>query len=220
MAPVRLHSVMLSGVIVAAVLALCACPALADSVTYSASLPLATTNWASSMSFPQFDPALGCLDSICFSLDGHVEGVAKFESLDAAAATVTMNLQATLTLQRPDASTLVVTIPVAQTMDNVTAFDGTIDFGGTSGRTYEGLSANKVEDACTSAPGDITLFTGTGNIVLPVVATGSSNGSGAGNLILQFNTSASSGAQVTYFYGDCPVPARPVTWGSIKTLYR
>ena len=112
------------------------------------------------------------------------------------------------------------TIPVAQTVDNVTAFDNVIDFGGTSGKTYSGLSGDKTEGRCTSAAADIALFTGTGNIVLPCVAAGSSNGSGAGNLILQFNTSASAGAQVTYYYSTCEVPARQGTWGKIKSLYK
>jgi len=220
MTQVKLRSFVLLGICMVAALTLGTAVGSAGTVSHSASLPLSSTNWASSMSFPKFDSQLGCLDSICFNLDGHTEGLAKFESLDAAPATVTMNLQATLTLQRPDATTLVVTIPVAQTVDNVTAFDTVIDFGGTSGKTYSGLSGDKTEGRCTSAAADVALFTGTGNIVLPCVAAGSSNGSGAGNLILQFNTSASAGAQVTYYYSSCEVPARQGTWGAIKSLYR
>ncbi len=214
----RLSSSLLLGVLLALLLG--ATASTAGTVTYSGSLPLAATNWSGSMTFPKFPPELGCLDSICVSLAGHVEGAAKFESLDGGPATVTMNLQSTITLQRPDLSTLVVTIPLAQTVDNVTAFDGVIDFGGTSGKTYSGLSGDKTESKCTSTLADIALFMGPGNITLPCVATGSSNGSGAGNLILQFNTSASSGAEVTYHYSDCPTPNRPTSWGKIKSLYR
>lgn len=220
MTQVKPRSFLLSGICVAATLILGAAVGSAGTVSHSASLPLSSTNWASSMSFPKFDSQLGCLDSICVSLDGHVEGLAKFESLDAAPATVTMNLQATLTLQRPDATTMVVTIPVAQTVDNVTAFDAVIDFGGTSGKTYADLSGDKTEGRCTSTAADLALFTGAGNIALPCLATGSSNGGGAGNLMLQFNTSASAGAQVTYYYSACQVPALRGTWGAIKSLYR
>ena len=172
------------------------------------------------MSFPKFDLQGVCLDSVCFTLDGHVQGIAKFESLDGAPATVTMNLASTLTLQRPDATPLVVTIPLAQTVDNVTAYDGVTDFAGTSGKTYPSLSGDKAESFCTHASADLALFTGAGNIVLPVVATGTSNGSGAGNLILQFATDASAGASVTYYYETCPVPAQPTTWGRLKQLIR
>jgi len=190
----------------------------ADTISHTASLPLGTTNWSGTMSIPKFDGTPECLQSVCFQLSGHVEGAAKFESLDAGPATVNMNLQATITLQRPNGSTLVTVIPLANTVDNVTAFDDSIDFGGTSGKTYNGLSGDKVESACTMTGDDMALFSGTGNIDLPVVALGTSNGSGAGNLILQFNTTASSAVTVTYTY-HCLVPSEETTWGKIKNLY-
>jgi hypothetical protein len=201
------------------VLGLLAAPVLADQVVYTASIPLSTTNWSQTMSIPKFDQAPCTLDSICFELLGHVEGTAKFESLDAAPTTVTMNLAATIKLNRPNNTPLVTCIPLVQTIDNVTAFDGVIDFGGTSGKTYTGLSGNDTESACVSSPADIALFTGPGNILLPTTAVGSSSGSGAGNLILQFATSASAGVQVTYFY-HCPTATEQTTWGSVKQLFR
>lgn len=216
MNPLRTLSTLFTAILVLSAVGV----ATAGTVTHSATVPLAATNWSTTMTFPQFDPADGCLDSLCVSLGGHVQGLAKFESLDGATTTVTMNLQSTLTLRRPDGSTLVVTIPLAETSDEVTAFDGTIDFAGTSGKTYSDLSGDRTEGACFSDAFDLSLFTGTGSIALPVEAVGSSFGSGAGNLILQFNTSASSGAQVTYYYSDCPTPTGKTTWGSLKGLYR
>lgn len=195
-------------VVVLALVALLATVAGATTVQYGPyAVPLSTTNWSSSVWLQMFDPALGTLNSITFGLDGHAEGTAKFESLDAGPATVTMDLSAVLKLQRPDNTDLVVTIPVAHTVDNATAFDGTIDFGGTSGKTYTGLSADKSETATTSTAADKALFTGTGLIQLPSVATGASTGSGAGNLILQFNTLASSSAWVRYDYTAVPEPS-------------
>ena len=190
----------------------------AGTITHTASVSLSPTNWNTSLTFPKFDQDCDCLQSICFQLDGHVEGMAKFESMDAAPTTVTMNLQSTITLSRPDLSTLVVVIPLANTSDNVTAFDGTIDFGGTSGKTYSGLSGNATDSKCSSTEGDRALFCGTGNISLPIQAIGTSNGSGAGNLILQFATSASAGVTVTYTY-DCGTPTKDTTWGRIKSLF-
>ncbi|MFI5381692.1 MAG: choice-of-anchor E domain-containing protein, partial [Tepidisphaerales bacterium] len=108
-------------------------------VTYSDSIPLDATNWNSSVTLPKFDPSLGSLTSIDVTIAGHVEGSAAFESKDAQPATVTMKLQAKLTLQRPDLSTLVVTIPVVNTSDSVTAYDGVLDYAGTSGKTYPSL---------------------------------------------------------------------------------
>lgn len=187
-------------------------------ITYSASVSLSPTNWSTTMSFPKYDLDPACLQSICFELNGHVEGSAKFESMDAGPATVAMSLQSTITLKRPDNTTLVVVIPLANTSDNVTAFDNVIDFGGTSGKTYSGLSGNATDTKCTTAPADLALFSGTGNIALPITAAGTSYGSGAGNLILQFATSASAGATVTYTY-NCETDTAPSTWGRIKSLF-
>jgi len=190
----------------------------ADTIVHDADIPLSTTNWSESLTIPQFNEA-GCeLDSVCFELMGYVEGSAKFENLDAAPATITMDLKAIITLQRPDTTPLVTTIPLAQTEDTVTEFDQVIDFGGTSGMTYPDLNGEKTESACVSDPADLALFTGTGDIVLPAVAEGASTGSGAGNLLLQFNTSAAASVQVTYFY-TCPVSTEESTWGSIKRIF-
>jgi hypothetical protein len=185
---------------------LLAAGAQANTITYSGSVGLARTSWTNSITVPQFNPALGSLDSIQFILDGHVEGSAAFENKDASPATVTMDLQALLKLYRPDNSVLVLTLPVATTSDNASAWDGLDDFGGTSGKTYSGLAANSSDSAITSSAADILLFTGIGNITLPLTAAGASTGSGAGNLLLQFSTDASANATVIYNY-TVPEPA-------------
>jgi len=196
-------------------------PALvqADSITHTASIPLGITNWNQNITIPKFQLSPCTLDSIVFSLGGHVEGQAMFESLDAAPATVTMNLQATISLQRPDTTPLVTVIPLVQTSDDVTAFDGVIDFAGTSGRTYSDLSGDDSDTVVTTDLDDFILFTGLGDIVLPAEALGSSYGSGAGNLVLQFATSASAQMTITYYY-QCPSGVEESTWGSIKGLYK
>lgn len=186
----------------------------AATITYGpVSFGPATTNWSSSLALPKWDPTLfpgQVLTGISFELEGEVSGDAKFESLDGAPATVTMNLQATVTLTDPSLNVLAVAIPVANTVDNVTAFDGTIDFGGTSGKSYLGLFAS---DSDTGSSVDYPTFTGPGNILLPISGAGNSNGSGAGNLVLQFATSAAASASVTYTYQPVPEPAGFVILG-------
>ena len=180
----------------------------ADTKTYQDSVSLTAMDWTSSITLPKFDPALGTLNSIKFTLDGHVEGLAKFESFDAGPTTVTMNLSAKLKLQRPDNSLLVEVIPLVSTTDNVTAYDGTLDFLGGSGRTYASLSNDK-SDSFTSPPpaSDLALFTGSGNITLPVLATANSFVSGGGNIMTQFQTSASAQGTVVYNYTPLPEPS-------------
>lgn len=180
--------------------------ARADIIVVDASVPLQPTNFTTSVSIPKFDTNLGILNSVTFVLDGHVEGSARFESLDSEPATIDMELAAQITLQRPDMSSLVVALPLVMTSDNATAFDIVIDFGGTSGKSYENLTADDLEMFTTFAPTDLLLFSGPGSILLPVLGEGASTGSGAGNLLLQFATSASADVRVIYDY-TVPEPA-------------
>ncbi|UCD30748.1 MAG: PEP-CTERM sorting domain-containing protein [Planctomycetota bacterium] len=180
----------------------------ADTITHGPiTIPLSTMNWSEMISVPKFNPTVGILQSIEFELSGHIVADIMLESLDSSPATVTTDVSAEIELQRPDNSVLLITLPGISTIDNVTAFDGNIDFFGGSGRTYTDTSANKTETFTSPPPaGDLLLFTGFGNINLPIIATGTASGSGAGNLVVQFNTQASAEVTVKYIY-EIPEPA-------------
>lgn len=197
-------------------LALFAAPAVAQTQTvcFNGSLPLVATNWNNTVSVSKFDTALGTLQSINFVLSGNIQGSVKIESQDTAATVVTTNFQATLTLTRPDLSVLVVTVPLANFNDSLAASDGTLDFGGPSGVSHLGITANATNNVTSPPPAsDLVLFSGPagspGNIVLPVTAVGSSVATGSGNLITQFMTSADAQVQVCYTY----VVNTPPTFG-------
>ncbi|MFC1782405.1 choice-of-anchor E domain-containing protein [Planctomycetota bacterium] len=138
------------------------------------------TNWSSSISIPKFepktipdfDPVFGSLDSITFTLTGQVQGNAGFESRDNTPATVTLDMSALIRLQRPDASDLWFSVPTASVTESVAAFDDVIDFAGYSGRTYTGLAQSTTSSVTTLLPSDLSLFIGSGNIILPVTAKG------------------------------------------------
>lgn len=180
----------------------------ATQLSYTRTVPLSTTNWADSISVPKFDTSLGTLDGITFTLAGHVEGTARLENLETIPANVTVNLSSILRLMRPDTSEIVVTIPVVSVTELIAEFDTVPDFGGPSGRTHENLAGDHSETAVSPPPdSDLVLFSGMGDIVLPVSAEGFSSGSGAGNLLLQFNTLASAEATVTYDYTAVPEPS-------------
>lgn len=182
-------------------------------VCSTASIPLTTTNWTSSVTIPKFDPALGTLQSIFVELRGTIAGAAKVESLDSSGSVVMLAFQGQITLTRPDLSPLVVTLPVANFTDSLTAFDGTIDFAGTSGKTHPGINTSLTNTVTSPPPaGDLALFTGPignpGTIVLPVTAQGTSIATGSGNLISQFNQQASADVRVCYNF----LPNTPPTF--------
>lgn len=191
--------------------------AQASVVEFNAGKALTTTNWSDTLSFGKFDTKLGTLTSIKFELNGTVAGIGRAESLDGAASNVTLTLGSLLTLQRPDGSTLVVANPVFSTGYQFSAFDGGIDFAGSSGAST-GQVSNSGSNAFTSFnANDFAAFSaaGGGGIGLKLTAMGNSSANGAGNLISTFNTAAAGDVKVVYEYtAAAPVP-EPETYGML-----
>jgi len=178
-------------------------------VTETASVGLTTTNFDEVVSVNQFDDTMGALQSVTFTLEGFVEANASVESLDAAPAEVTTNISVTLTLTETILNnTLVVTVPSLSETFNATAFDGTIDFAGTSGIAYTGLTADQTETNTFTDAATLGLFTGLGTVDLNLNALAESFASGAGNLITQFATQAGGNISVNYAY-DVPSVSAP-----------
>ncbi len=180
--------------------------ATADMITHTDSVPLTTTNWSSVLTIPRFDPAQGHLDAIGITLSGAVTGYVRFESLDGAPTGISSFLSADITLQRPDATVLAAITPSDARVDGVGAFDGLIDFGGSSGRTYTLNAEVSASDTLTNGV-DLALFSGSGDMMLPVLASAFSGAGGAGSLVASIMTSASAEAGVTYHYTPVPAPS-------------
>jgi len=170
-----------------------------------------TTNFEETLTINKFDTNLGTLNSIEFELTGAVKGDVKFESLDAAESTVTATLSSLLELNLPDDTVFAELNPFVSVSDELSAYDGTIDFGGTSGRSYTRDEGNGVRGSTTKtikidAPteSDLALFAarGGGSLDFSVNAEGRSVGTGSGNLITQFATLASAGVRVSYDYEE------------------
>ncbi len=201
---------MLKKIICGASLLFAAGYANAATITVAASVPLQTTNFDQVVSVDKFDDMGGTreLESVTFSLEGFLEGNARLESLDAGPSSVITTLSVTMTLSETITdNTLVITIPTLNETFNATAYDGTTDFGGTSGITYEQLTASQTESETYTDAVTLALFTGVDTIDLNLNALAESFATGAGNLITQFSTSAGGNILVTYEYDDVPVSA-------------
>jgi hypothetical protein len=176
-----------------------------DFAEYGASGSDVTTNWSQSLSLNKYSGAY-TIDLVKFILDGHVIGSAQAESLDGSATNVTLNLSANIAATGPGSLNVTV-VPVASQVFNATAYDGTIDFGGTSGVTYGSLSNTGSATQSITSPVSIAAFLGAGTFSFTLAATGASSGSGAGNLITQFATQAHGGITVEYYTSEVPTPA-------------
>ena len=201
--------------------------ARADLLSFSASYPaplgeFQIPDWTSSVTLPRFDPSLGTLNSITFRLSGTVQGSAQSENTSPSAGNdITLNLSAALQLFRPGsldlANRLVVTTPTVANTFTASVYDGVTDFAGTSGVTYAGLSATKVNKTVFSSDADKALFTGLGTIDLPLTAIGKSRATGGGSAISVFDTQARGEVTVTYNYGASAVP-EPRVYGAFGVL--
>ena len=166
---------------------------------------LMTTNFTTSLTLPKFDTSLGILTSVAIDFAGAVTSTIKFESLDAAPSTITGTASATVTLTRPDNSQLAVVLPSNTRSAQETAYDGVLDFAGTSGDVFSNISGSLTAPTVTlTSLSDLALFSGAGNILLPVIGTGASSVSGAGNVVSQITTQASGSAYVVYTYNAVP----------------
>ena len=65
-----------------------------ETICYDATFSMSRTNWSSNLVVPKFDPALGNLVRVSWTLNGDVTGSASFESLDASDTTITTALAA------------------------------------------------------------------------------------------------------------------------------
>lgn len=182
-------------------------PVSAGMISHSDSISMQPTDWSLSLSVPQFDPALGTLDAVEFLLQGSLNGTIFYENEEPAPANVNLLLSASIGLQRPDFTALISLTPSHSIMDTAPAFDGLLDFGGLSGRTYLGVTASDSDSYVTLPMEDLSPYIGLGNVVLPCGALGNSSGSGPGNWTFGFLTNAAAEVTVTYHYTPIPEPA-------------
>lgn len=197
-------------VVLAAATALAAGSAHAATVSYSDVVLSQSTNWSQTLMLNQFDSAFGMMTGVTLTLNGAVSGNALAESLDASPTTILLDLGAQIVATVTGGPSLSVTVnPVSNQTFNASAYDGTIDFGGTSGVTYNGIGG--LDSDFSVLTSGLAGFIGNGMISIGLTGTGTSTASGAGNLITQFSTNAAAEATVTYTYtpptSEVPLPA-------------
>lgn len=178
----------------------------ADIIDHAGAVPLADTNWMVGISVPKFDAALGTLTKVTWSFSGTIMGDMRFESLDSAPSTVNVNIQATMMLMLADLSPLITINPSLDRTDDVTEFDLVSDFGGTSGRSYVGLSDTESGNGSATDAATLAFVTGAGNIDLLASAVASTSATGAGNLQQLFLSQATGEYKVSYEYTPVPTP--------------
>lgn len=185
-------------------------------ITHSLSAPSGSTlfPWSETISVPKYNlPAsLGTLTKVTFTLTGVTTGDVQLENVGGA-GTKNYSAIGTMTLERPDNSTIVITTPTASGSLSMAAFDGTMDFGGASGAIIPGAASTASESVTLTSGADLALFSGAGTIDLPISGDGSLNVT-SGVLGLY---SAAGTATVLVAYEYAPVP-EPEVYGAVGAL--
>lgn len=179
--------------------------ALVKTQVFTDTFDLAPTDITDALlSIEKFDGSLGTLKNVTIGFDGQIVGNAQVESLDAQAQTLTFTLGGTLKLLGDDVLDNPLFEETVGASDSflATAFDGNINFGGTSGQSFTGLTATLEGQRFYDAQDVLDFFTGGGNAEFLFSADTNSNVTGAANIASIISTQAGASVTVTYEYDD------------------
>ncbi len=184
-----------------------ASPALPNQVCVSASVPLAPTFWGQTLSINRFDPSLGTLNSVQIVLTASMTGDGGFEWLGTSPHQVSLIALIQVELDRPDLSGITVALPSTVWTDSASAYDGTTDYGGTSGATHTVTNLQLTNTVALTTNADLALFSGPagnpGTIALPMSCVNYSSAGGVTPFLVYLIT-LQGGADLTFCYDYTP----------------
>jgi hypothetical protein len=130
-------------------------------------------SFAVPLEFNRFNPALGTLDGVTLDLSAFFSGSVGIENVSNSPDVAHGIIAGTVTAATSDASLLVEVSPsAAGPSHDFTAFDGTLDFAGTSGATDMVTGAPATGSASVPPPPTaLSQFIGAGEIFLTLTAT-------------------------------------------------
>ncbi|MDA1208609.1 MAG: choice-of-anchor E domain-containing protein [bacterium] len=139
---------------------------------FSASQSIAKqpTNWTGSITLPKFNER-GVLTGLRITMQSKTDWTLEVESLDVKEATVLSGINTYISVLRPNLSRLFTHSPSLERRDDFTAYDGSVDYGGTSENTHTFSSDDPETRDISLSDIDAILFTGIGLIDLPITAT-------------------------------------------------
>ncbi|MBE9050906.1 PEP-CTERM sorting domain-containing protein [Nostocales cyanobacterium LEGE 11386] len=186
----------------------------AASLSFTTSTDFELTDIINSvLSIQKFDSSLGTLNSVKLDFVSDLTGSAGFENRGAGASTITVRLGADISLQQSDLQ-LEPPFPISPESSQtyqVNAFDGTVDFAGTSGRTVQGLTATQSTTTMFTDASSLQIFTGIGNLDFLFSALATSGVTGSGNISSFVDTLAKASLKVTYDYDELTTVPEPST---------
>jgi hypothetical protein len=177
--------------------------------TATATFTAFKTGGSETQTVAQFNPSLGTLTGVQLIFNGQLSSDVKVENLDGAASNVNAQVNGNLTLQGPGFQAVSVS-PAINESTTLSADDGTLDYGGSSGKDFgsQSAQASKTIDL-TAGSNDLSAWIGTGAVSLTGGAQSTSTVSGSGNQQVHIDSTGGGTVQVIYSYTPAPPAAPP-----------
>ena len=174
--------------------------------TVGGSLPFASTDWNSSIVVPKFNNPLVRLDKVQIKFHGIDKGSVRIENQDEGIAQpYSVNIAYSLLLGDAAGNPLLLIHPMAYAKSgSLPVYDGTTDFGGTSGFSVLDLQSEDTGTATLTAAGDVAAFVGTGSLGLPVNAMADAQIIASANVAKSVRNQSAADVQVVYTYSYTP----------------
>jgi len=169
--------------------------------TQTITVPETSSPFTLNETVPQFDPSLGTLTSVDVTSAVKANDHVQIENTDTAAHTLTDIVNVAVSASGPGLglSGLVVGTTDRVTFD-ATAFDGKLDFAGTSGQDFGVRTQTATASRTITDPAALGSYAGVGTIPFTVVSTSLANATGGGNVVQSTTTTASAAITVVYHY--------------------
>jgi hypothetical protein len=158
-----------------------------------------------------FSATMGTLTEVDLVTSGSFQSQSSAENLGASGCTIAVTTGASLAINVPTGAVPVTIPPITETF-NASAFDGKLDYGGTSGKTFAPVTSRSAPQMTVlTSPADLAAFTG--HFRIPISVSGhatESVTSSSNDLSTAFQTDTSATITVIYHYiPNLPDPGLP-----------
>jgi uncharacterized repeat protein (TIGR01451 family) len=176
-------------------------PTGATTLTQNLSFPELATNVAQTGTIAQFNPRLGDLTTVDVITSGALTSQIRVENVGSSSNNILGEVSGALTLEAP-AFGPVVTNVLAQTQQRpFPVYDGTLDYGGTSGFDFGATTASGSSSVSSGVPAVLAAYTGTGTVLFSQRANATSRAiDTAGNVAQIIQTNGRADVTVVYRY--------------------
>jgi hypothetical protein len=185
-------------------------------MTQTATFPnLESYPTAASQAVLYFSSTMGTLTEVDVTVSGSYSTQFSAENLGASSSTIYGTTSGNLSINVPSGP-IPLSIPAVTESFNAAGFDGSLNYGGASGKTFAAVSSSSAaQTTVLMSPQALAAFTG--NFRIPISVSGHATGNATasdGDISDTFKTQTSVTITITYVYTPDLTPLNPPAGGS------